>query len=162
MLSRLSRPIIRRPRPRRRCSNHSAKNRVDILILGFPDLVSNGYDPYEAPWRQFALCRGRDPDLWFPVESDGAEAVAICLVCPVRHDCLDWAMEHNERNGIWGGVSARKRQRMRAERRRIANGGAVVSPVHLVSGNPRPSVGAVDGDRADTFCAQPDIEPSQT
>jgi hypothetical protein len=71
-------------------------------------------------------------------------------------------MEHNERNGIWGGVSARKRQRMRAERRRVANGGAVVSAVQLVSARPRPSVSAADEDCADIFGGQPHTEPSQT
>ena len=51
-------------------------------------------------WRQLALCLGHDPDLWFPVDSDGgARAVSICTVCPVRLDCLAWAIENNERNG---------------------------------------------------------------
>jgi WhiB family redox-sensing transcriptional regulator len=68
-----------------------------------------------TPWQQFALCRGRDPDLWFPTEpGDSPAAVNICSACPVRSDCLCWAIEHNERHGIWGGVSARRRQRMRA------------------------------------------------
>jgi len=67
-----------------------------------------------TPRRQFALCLGHAPDLWFPVESDGgADAVAICSACPVRIDCLGWAIDHNEREGIWGGVSARRRKRMR-------------------------------------------------
>jgi hypothetical protein len=62
--------------------------------------------------------------------------VAICALCPVRLACLDWAIEHNERNGIWGGVSARSRQRMRAgARRRIP----VLSPVNAASTNRVPS-----------------------
>ena len=77
------------------------------------------------PWRQFALCLGHEPDLWFPTDSDGgARALSICAACPVRPDCLAWALEHNEKEGIWGGVSPRKRQRMRAELRR--DGGSVV------------------------------------
>ena len=67
-----------------------------------------------TPWRRLALCLGSEPDLWFPVEQDGgAKAQAICGACSVRTDCLDWAIEHNEREGIWGGVSARRRQAMR-------------------------------------------------
>jgi len=69
-------------------------------------------------WRKFALCSGHDPELWFLVSQDGgAKAVAICTVCPVRLDCLDWALEHHERGGIWGGISARRREQMRAHAR---------------------------------------------
>ncbi len=65
-------------------------------------------------WRQFALCLRANPDLWFPVEQDGGtEAVTICWACPVRIDCLGWAIEHNEREGIWGGLSAKSRVRLR-------------------------------------------------
>jgi WhiB family redox-sensing transcriptional regulator len=85
------------------------------------DLVVEGerqYDPSGTPWRQFSLCRDHDADLWFPTatESDVA-ATTICRACPVRLDCLAWALKYNERYGIWGGVSARARQRMRAEAR---------------------------------------------
>jgi WhiB family redox-sensing transcriptional regulator len=67
-----------------------------------------------TPWRQFALCRGADPGLWFPVEQDGGgEATTICWTCPVRTDCLTWAIEHNERKGIWGGISAKQRDQVR-------------------------------------------------
>jgi WhiB family transcriptional regulator, redox-sensing transcriptional regulator len=76
-----------------------------------------------TPWRQFALCLGHDSDLWFPVERDGgAGAVAICSACPVRLDCLGWALEHNERQGIWGGISAGRREQMRADARAAAWG----------------------------------------
>jgi WhiB family transcriptional regulator, redox-sensing transcriptional regulator len=69
-------------------------------------------------WRQFAHCLDHDPDLWYPLEANaGAEAVRICSTCPVRLDCLAWALEHNEREGIWGGMSARRRQRLRSEAR---------------------------------------------
>ena len=95
-----------------------------------------------TPWRQFALCLGQDPDLWFPVDSDGGDkALGICSVCPVRLDCLAWAIEHNERNGIWGGVSARRRQRIRAELRRTH--GAVSTPGTLTAGFRRRQVDAV-------------------
>jgi WhiB family redox-sensing transcriptional regulator len=77
----------------------------------------------ETPWRALALCVGHDPELWFPVNSDGGgNAVRICCACPVRLDCLSWAIAHDERDGIWGGVSARKRQRMRTE---LPDGGSI-------------------------------------
>jgi hypothetical protein len=83
-----------------------------------PPAVRPGLAPSDTPWRELALCVGHDPELWFPVKSDGGgNAVRICSACPVRLDCLSWAIGHNERDGIWGGVSARKRQRMRTELR---------------------------------------------
>jgi WhiB family transcriptional regulator, redox-sensing transcriptional regulator len=78
--------------------------------------IGAGPEAQQPPtsWRKFALCISHDPELWFPVESSGgAEAIAICRACPVRLDCLGWATEHNERLGIWGGVSARGREKMR-------------------------------------------------
>jgi len=89
-------------------------------------------DTSSAPWYRYARCRGHEPDLWFPIAPDiGARAVRICSVCPVRLDCLAWAVENNERIGIWGGVSARKRQRIRAELRR--NHGSVPVPIALAT-----------------------------
>jgi WhiB family redox-sensing transcriptional regulator len=84
-----------------------------------PDSAAQGrLGRLPTPWRQFALCLGHDSDLWFPVERDGgAVAVAICSACPVRLDCLGWAIEHDERQGIWGGISARRRDQMRADSR---------------------------------------------
>jgi len=94
-----------------------------------PQAVRLRSGPSETPWRELALCLGHDPDLWFPQESDGGiNAIRICSGCPVRLDCLGWAIEHNERNGIWGGVSARKRQRLRAEIRQDGSG-AVANPL---------------------------------
>jgi WhiB family transcriptional regulator, redox-sensing transcriptional regulator len=86
-------------------------------------------------WRRRALCLGQDPEMWFPVGSGGVEAVAICAVCPVRLDCLRWALETNELDGIWGGVSARRRQRMRADARAGSDSVTVPSKVHSLEGS---------------------------
>jgi WhiB family redox-sensing transcriptional regulator len=61
-------------------------------------------------WQDQAACRDTDnPDLFF-AEHPGAnkstyEAKKICRECPVRIDCLEYAITNNERYGIWGGVS---------------------------------------------------------
>lgn len=63
-------------------------------------------------WRDSAACRGKDPDLWFPValRSDKSarpravtRAVTICASCPARARCLEEAAQRDERYGIWGG-----------------------------------------------------------
>lgn len=65
------------------------------------------------PWMDSAVCAQTDPEVFFP-EQGGTAAAArrICSACPVVEDCLQYAVEHNEQ-GIWGGTSAKTRQRMR-------------------------------------------------
>ena len=71
-----------------------------------------------AGWREHAACRGADPDLFFPPEDGGKaqarKAKAICAACPVRIECLDYALRHGEHWGVWGGVAERDRRQPRA------------------------------------------------
>lgn len=68
-------------------------------------------------WMVDAACVGVDPDLFFPEPGASVqEAKAVCAGCPVREECLDYAMSHHENWGIWGGVTARERARMRRTR----------------------------------------------
>ena len=70
----------------------------------------------ERPWAAFAVCRDRDPDTFFPVTTDGErEAIRICEGCPVRLECLEFAMETRVRFGVWGGVSEKQRRSMRRQ-----------------------------------------------
>lgn len=63
-------------------------------------------------------CRTADPSLFFPEQggSGTVAAKAVCLRCPVREDCLEWALDH-EGYGVWGAMTADERD---AERRRRA------------------------------------------
>lgn len=61
-------------------------------------------------WRDGALCAQTDPESFFPEKGGSSrDAKATCLACPVRSFCLEWALEHKERFGIWGGLSERQR-----------------------------------------------------
>lgn len=88
----------------------------------------------DEPWRARAACKpgsGYDPELWWP-RNDRSQpqvrtraqqraatkraqqlveaAKAICdNICPVRTECLQWAYEHDERDGIWGGLTPAER-----------------------------------------------------
>lgn len=85
----------------------------------------------DSRWRDDAACRNTDPDLFFPVGSidEAAEetraALDLCQRCPVREQCLEFAMVTNQRDGIWGGMSEEDRRRMRsawvAARRELAS-----------------------------------------
>ncbi|MEU9161869.1 WhiB family transcriptional regulator [Streptomyces sp. NPDC048424] len=74
-------------------------------------------------WRHEAACRWEDPDLFFPVGSSGPalvqieEAKAVCHRCPVRENCLQWALEGGQDFGVCGGMSEEER---RAAKRRAA------------------------------------------
>jgi WhiB family redox-sensing transcriptional regulator len=76
-------------------------------------------------WREEALCRkpGTNKALWFPDRSRGkgvAEALRICALCPVRTDCLEYALAAPEHHGIWGGMLEHERRIERRKREREA------------------------------------------
>ena len=73
-------------------------------------------------WRDEALCRDTDPELFFPVGTTGLALVAIdkakqvCHQCLVRTECLDFALETNQDSGVWGGLSEEERRAIRRRR----------------------------------------------
>jgi WhiB family redox-sensing transcriptional regulator len=77
-------------------------------------------------WRDRALCLDADPDLFFPPD-DGVNAYAqtlaakkVCAACPVRAECLEYAIVNNELWGVWGGVPERPRRAMRLQAQQAA------------------------------------------
>jgi hypothetical protein len=63
-----------------------------------------------------------DPDQWFPVSTDAeaarreaADAIAICMACPVRGACLELSLRHWTigQHGVWGGLVAADRAALR-------------------------------------------------
>jgi WhiB family redox-sensing transcriptional regulator len=74
-------------------------------------------------WRKHAACRGLDVEIFYPAtedEFDAIEAKAVCALCPVRQACLEFALAHREREGIWGGATERERRRIIRQRRKSA------------------------------------------
>lgn len=71
--------------------------------------------PFQRPaWHAEAACRGSDPALFYPSRGDAtALPKAICRLCPVKQECLDWAIENHEMHGVWGGKSERERRALR-------------------------------------------------
>ena len=67
-------------------------------------------------WRHFAACRDIDPEVFFPFpgDTDGQDAArAICSGCPVRSDCLNWALATGRDHGVWGGLTEDERRALR-------------------------------------------------
>jgi len=98
-----------------------------------------------SPWWWFAgLCAQTDPELFFPEKGGSTRAAkAVCTGCPVRAQCLEHALAHDERFGVWGGTSER-------ERRRLKHAGTATSPTNAPQPAaqqpdvPGPVVGKVD------------------
>ncbi len=65
-------------------------------------------------WQEEALCAQTDPEAFFPEKGGSTrEAKRICTGCEVRVECLEYALAHDERFGIWGGLSERERRRLK-------------------------------------------------
>lgn len=69
----------------------------------------------EDPWQDEALCAQTDPDAFFPEQGmSSRDAKSVCAACPVRQECLEYALENDERFGVWGGLSERERRALRS------------------------------------------------
>jgi len=74
-------------------------------------------------WQDAAACRAEDLGLFFGPDGERQpereirerKAKAVCVSCPVRADCLDYALSRPEKYGAWGGLNEDERA---AERRR--------------------------------------------
>jgi len=66
---------------------------------------------------QNPVCMETDPELWFPDTGNGRgdarTAKRFCNECPVKNECLSFALENNEQDGIWGGLTSKERSRLR-------------------------------------------------
>ncbi len=68
----------------------------------------------ELDWQERALCAQTDPEAFFPEKGGSTrEAKRVCLTCDVQAECLEYALRHDERFGIWGGLSERERRKLR-------------------------------------------------
>ena len=73
------------------------------------DLLGNAPE-----WQEHALCSQTDPEAFFPEKGGSTrEAKRICSRCEVRAECLEYALENDERFGIWGGLSERERRKLK-------------------------------------------------
>jgi WhiB family redox-sensing transcriptional regulator len=89
---------------------------VDPVRLGMPGVRPSVIEDDDNPlsWQTDALCAQTDPEAFFPEKGGSTrEAKRICLGCEVRDACLDYALAHDERFGIWGGLSERERRRLK-------------------------------------------------
>ena len=72
----------------------------------------------EHEWMLSARCRQLPPGTFFPSDGIGVEvAQRECQQCPVRLECLEYALENRIDHGVWGGTSERQRRRILKKRK---------------------------------------------
>lgn len=74
----------------------------------------------EVEFPRDARCAGVDPELFFPMPADHAgeaAAVAFCRGCPVREDCLEFALSVGAFDGVFGGLTGDERAALHRARR---------------------------------------------
>jgi WhiB family transcriptional regulator, redox-sensing transcriptional regulator len=81
----------------------------------------------ELDWHDQALCKNYEPSVFFGDDGiamtyeDAEWAKAICRRCPVRDDCLDYALRNRIDYGVWGAMTEAERRRERTNRRRATS-----------------------------------------
>lgn len=67
-------------------------------------------------WAKFGICSNsnvnskRTKNLWeSKVESEINQAIVLCEICPVKDICLSYAIENDEYENVWGGLTATER-----------------------------------------------------
>ncbi len=79
----------------------------------------------DRSWQMKGLCRGNHSYLFFPPstaerkeerERREIKAKAICMVCPVKSDCLEFALEIKAPYAIWGWLPETERCQVLARR----------------------------------------------
>jgi WhiB family transcriptional regulator, redox-sensing transcriptional regulator len=84
---------------------------------------------WSAGWQFQAACRGEDSSLFFAPNyfekreeklAREARAKAFCDRCPVRTDCLEYALDIRENHGVWGGLNELERRAVLRQRERRA------------------------------------------
>lgn len=90
---------------------------VDPIRLGVPGVRrQTPLDDDDSPlaWQVDALCAQTDPEAFFPEKGGSTrDAKRVCTSCEVKAECLEYALQNDERFGIWGGLSERERRRLR-------------------------------------------------
>lgn len=106
----------RQRQPEKRPKRHNTNRGVAL------PRVSVFVEPDAGNWRESAACKGMEVDLFFPeAGGDGVNtakaAKRICSTCPVAAPCLDYGLATSDREGIYGGLTALQRRRLKNTQR---------------------------------------------
>lgn len=99
----------------------SAETRQYLELRKNPELAAQQEVVAEYGWRELAACKSWDVNAFY--QGDGESGLTwdrrkefarqICQKCVVVNDCLEWALQHGERQGMWGGVDMHEMRKKR-------------------------------------------------
>lgn len=79
----------------------------------------------DLSWKLVGACRFASTDLFYPAsDAESGSAKAACESCHVKERCLEYALEGQEPDGVWGGRTFAERRTILRHRR-----GRVKEPV---------------------------------
>lgn len=85
--------------------------------------VLNLFPPVDDPqtaWMERAVCPQTDPETFYPEKGYSTrDGKAVCNSCPVRLQCLAYALSNDEEFGIWGGLTRPERKAFKATGRPV-------------------------------------------
>ncbi|MET9915118.1 WhiB family transcriptional regulator [Streptomyces sp. NPDC006476] len=64
----------------------------------------------DTDWGKRGLCKAADPDELFVEGAAQNRAKMLCTGCPVRTECLAYALDNRIEHGVWGGMTERDRR----------------------------------------------------
>ncbi len=109
-------------------SVNGSVNNVSVTFYGDETAAVQSSLEQKAPirlkWRSNAACRNLDTNLFFPSgEGDQAQiqiekAKEICGKCAVKYECLEYALQNRQEEGIWGGKTPGERKALQKILRR--------------------------------------------
>ena len=104
----------RRPRVNAQAEGRGRSGGVGSAA-GRPGLVA-------MSWREWARCKGVDPEIFYPPEDDEARRGArrSARSCPVREVCLEHAHRGARRSACGAAMTERERRRMLRQRRKAS------------------------------------------
>lgn len=87
---------------------------LTVMLSDLEDMAS------ATSWMDWGSCIEVDPELFFPEKGESPrQAKEICFGCPVRLECLEYALQ-TDVTGVWGGTTERQRGRLRAQNAQAA------------------------------------------
>ena len=102
-----------------------------MLVYGAVHLYHQGMESMTKDWRDKGACIQADPELFFPTSSEKgkaykdqvAAAKAFCVTCLVKLECFQYAMDNDERSGIWGETTWEERRKAKRRAARTRHNG---------------------------------------
>ncbi len=86
---------------------------IEIEELEGDNLLVSPQVDGDTSWMKAGRCAEMSPSTFFPSDGVGVESARkICAECPVREQCLEYALANRIDHGVWGGTSERQRRRI--------------------------------------------------